>query len=194
MSRQTRASISAFAAAACLIGSVGVGIHLMQTTGGGAASADLASNPQMLTLAEALKLASALLYLPVITALKDRFKTHRITASGGLSVFGYGGTFLLFLSGVIGLITLYTTTLLPETGALLANQLGLASAVATGVWAGLCGLFGWRKGLPKPLSVTGMLLAAVSLAMAFVPPIGLLTALLSLIWLIGLGGLFLKKT
>lgn len=193
MTQQSGAAIGAFAGAACLIGSVVVGVMLMQATGGDAASTALAGQPQLLTVAELLKFGSAIAGFIVVGALTGRLTAKGIKPASIMALIGYLGSLLLAASGGIGLAALYTDILEPATGATLANQAGLASAAATGLWAGLCGLFGWKSALPKWLCVVGVLLAVVSLAMVAVPPVGLLTALTGLIWLVGLGLLFLKK-
>lgn len=188
-----KAAIAAFAGAACLIGSVVVGVTLMQSTGGTASSAALGNNPQLLTLAELLKLGSAAAAFPVVGAVASRLSGLTPKSTYAIARIGYLGALVLIGSAILGLLTLYTTLLDPTRGALIANAVGLSAAAATGLWAALSGVFGWRGGLPKWLCVVGVVLGVVSLAAVFLPPVGMLMALFGLIWLIGLGLLFLKR-
>lgn len=197
--RDAGGAIAAVIGAICLVGSVTVGIQLMTAMGAGSmveagGNQKLGQHAQLLTVAECLKFASAIASAWVAAAIDQRFKAMGGKGQGFVLALGMLSAALLAASAVVGLAPLYFGIGRPEQITPLAHGLGLASVAANGVWAVMVVFLAWRdKVLPRWLCITGGALGVASLAVVALPPVGLLTALLGFIWLIGLAVTFLRR-
>ena len=197
--RDTGGATAAIAGALCVIGSVTVGIQLMTAIGAGSlveAGGDqrLSQHAPLLSAAEILKFGSAVTSAWVVASVDNRFKVLRGKGSGLMLALGMLAAALLAASAVAGLAPLWLGIGDPAQITPVAHGLGLASAAANGVWALIVAVSAWPgKVLPRWLSIVGGLLAIASLAVVAVPPVGLVTAVLGVIWLTGLAVTFLRK-
>lgn len=197
--RDTGGAIAAIAGTICVIGSVVVGIQLMTAMSAGSlvdAGGDqrLGQHVQLLTAAEALKLASAVTAAWVAASLDRRFNIIAGKAQPIALAVGILSAVLLAASAVTGLAPLHFGIGDPEKITPLAHGLGLASVALNGVWAGWVVLSAWHnKVLPRWLCFVGGVLALVSLTVLALPPAGLLMAAAGVVWSTGLALTFLRK-
>jgi len=197
--RDAGGAIAAVAGTVSLVGSLAVGVQVMMAVGASGlveAGGDnrLIEHKQLLTAAEILKFISAVTAAWIAASMNQRSKVlvgkgNRFALATGLS-----SAALLLASAVTGLAPLYLGIGDPATITSIAHGLGLASVAANGTWAGIIVLLAWQeRTLPRWLCFTGGMLAIASLAIVALPPVGLLTAVLGCVWLIGLAITFMKS-
>lgn len=190
--RDMLSAIVAIVGVACIIGSIIVGVKLMNALGASniveaGGGQGLGMHTQLLNLAETFKLVSVVTSVLVTIAINQRFRVLRGEGSTIALSLGLISSLLLAVSAVVGLGPLHFAMRNPEQMTFWAHALGLASVATNGLWAGIISITAWRdKILPRWLCFIGGSLAVASIAIVAAPFVGLLVAVLGIIWLSGL--------
>jgi hypothetical protein len=180
--------IASFACAALTIAAMATGIAIMRamgiSSGMEVARADLEtlrSSQLLLVAAELIKIATGAALSVVVRATGSKWRTATLVAWTG-----YAAAVLIGAAGIIGLVSVLDLDASSPRIGMIVGVLGLLSLPATGIWAATIAMHSGSPA-PKPLRITGLLLALSGSSALIYPPAGLAFGIVSLVWWILLG-------
>ncbi|MDV6330033.1 hypothetical protein [Asticcacaulis sp. 201] len=156
----------------------GIGMIIIGKGGSGADAAVVGA--PLLTGSEMLKLVIGLCLITQAAALA------KLSGGRGARAVGFIAGLAMFVAGALGLAAVWLPAFHRAGSAV--NMIALCGVAATGLWAALSGLAGFRDThLPTWLCILGVLFAIPSLAAPFMPPMALGAFIIGIIWNFGVG-------